>query len=343
MKTSKWQVKEQALFLIELGELLDLGYSLLHALHFLRLNKSIKKAKELDYAVELLRGGHPLHSVLDSLKFHRSMTSYVFFSEQHGMLSSSLKEAGTFWMRRCKDGDKIKKLMFYPVLLLFFALLVFYGFDRMLLPKFQVLFSSMDTSANIYLNTVITFSKLIKLLPCFLAAVAALCLTVYFIWYKNLNPLKKRAFLVKIPIAGNFIRLYTTQFFTSQLSGLLTGGLSINESFQLFSKTKQQPFFQQLSEKIQAELTRGRTLDSILSGIPYFEKNLAAITASGQKYGKLDKELYYYSKKLLSVMEERIELYQRIIQPALFSIIGVLIVSIYMAVLLPMYSLLNTL
>ncbi|HWL26297.1 MAG TPA: type II secretion system F family protein, partial [Ureibacillus sp.] len=77
--------------------------------------------------------------------------------------------------------------------------------------------------------------------------------------------------------------------------------------------------------------------------LSYFEKNLYIVIANGQKYGRLDEELFHYSRLLLARIEEKTSMIMRIIQPMLFSFIGLLIVSIYLAVLLPMFSLLNSL
>ncbi|WP_180955295.1 competence type IV pilus assembly protein ComGB [Peribacillus deserti] len=343
MKASKWPVREQAGFLIELGELLELGYSLSHALSFVQLNKNRKRAGDIEYALKLLKDGNPFYSVLEALKFQKNMTSFVFFAEQHGMLSESLKESGNFWLKRSAEAEKMKKLALYPLFLLVFVTLVFYGFDSLLLPKFETLFTSMNPSGNTYLMMISSFSHFLKKLPLVFSLLLLSTGLIYLLWFRKLGPLQQMSIKLKIPIAGRFIRIFNTQFFASQLSGLLAGGLSINECFYLFSVSGQQPFYQRVSENIQNELTKGRSLGSILSMMPYFEKNLASITASGQKYGKLDQELAYYSKKLLALLEERIESCLNVVQPALFAIVGILIISIYMAVLLPMYSLLNSL
>jgi competence protein ComGB len=137
------------------------------------------------------------------------------------------------------------------------------------------------------------------------------------------------------------VRLFETHFFASQISGLLSGGLSINESIKLFAQNQRQPFYQKLCEQMKNELLEGKQLDVIFQQFPYFEKNLPIVTANGQKYGRLDAELFHYSRYLLEKIEEKMSMILRIIQPLLFSIIGLLIVSIYLAVLLPMFSLLD--
>ena len=60
-----------------------------------------------------------------------------------------------------------------------------------------------------------------------------------------------------------------------------------------------------------------------------------------KKYGRLDAELFHYSRYLLEKIEEKMSLFMRIIQPLLFSLIGLLVVSVYLAILLPMFSLME--
>ena len=89
------------------------------------------------------------------------------------------------------------------------------------------------------------------------------------------------------------------------------------------------------------DLLEGKQLEAIFQQLHYFEKNLYIVMANGQKYGRLDAELFHYSRYLLEKIEERMSLIMRIIQPLLFSLIGLLVVSIYLSILLPMFSLLD--
>lgn len=342
MKRSNWKGIEQAQFLIKLGELLENGYPLSHAIKFLQLQESKKKAAALNEALQRLREGNPLHTVLAFMNFHPQLISYIFYGENHGNLKHALKEGGGYWLKRTEDLERIKKLLIYPVFLFLFVANVFYVLQKMLLPKFQVLFQSMDVEQSIFLTVVLAVSRLLPWIPvilgCFL--VVALCLRRY--WLSKVCPLKRRKILHKIPFLGRFLKLYDTHFFSSQLSGLLSGGLSINESIRLFSESNQ-PFYQKLCFLIKKELTEGKALEDIFKGFPFFEKHLSIIIANGQKYGTLDSELFHYSRYVLTKIEEKTSAAIRIIQPVLFSVVGLLIVSIYLAVLMPMFSLLGDL
>jgi competence protein ComGB len=341
MKRSNWKSNEQALLLIRLGELLENGYPLSHAIHFLKLQESRKKEADLTEALVRLREGNPLHTVLSYLHFHPQLISYVYYAENHGNLQQALKDGGGFWLKRTEDLERIKKLLVYPIFLLFFVANIFYIMQRMLLPKFQELFQSMDVEQNIFLTIVLAVSRFLPAIPVILLALLVIALCLRRFWFLRLSPLKRRKILHKIPIFGMFLKLYDTHFFSSQLSGLLSGGLSINESIRLFSENNSQPFYKKLCLFIKKELTEGKPLEEIFQTVPFFEKHLSVIVANGQKYGTLDQELFHYSRFVLTRIEEKTSSAIRIIQPVLFSVIGLLIVSIYLAVLMPMFSLLG--
>ncbi|MDQ0218331.1 competence type IV pilus assembly protein ComGB [Peribacillus cavernae] len=343
MKRSKWKRNEQALFLLKLGELLENGYPLSHAIQFLKLQESKKKAAELTETLLRLREGNPLYSSLVYMKFHPQLISYIYYAESHGNLVQALKEGGSFWLKRTEDLERINKLLVYPIFLLVFVANIFYILQRVLLPKFQVLFQSMDAEPNIFLTIVLAVSRFLPALPVILLVLLVITLGLRKYWFLRLNPLKRRKILQRIPFLGRFLKLYDTHFFSSQLSGLLSGGLSINESIRLFSENNSQPFYQKLCLFIKKELTEGKSLEDIFQTVPFFEEHLSIIIANGQKYGTLDQELFHYSRYVLTKIEEKTSAATRIIQPVLFSVIGLLIVSIYLAILMPMFSLLGSL
>lgn len=334
-------MKEQADFLLRLGDLLEHGYALADGIQFLRFQQSESKRASLDLGIEELRNGYPFYAVLTSLLFHPQLISFIYYAEQYGNLPKALQEAGHYWSKRSEDMEKIQKLLMYPLFLLLFTGGAFYMLQHVLLPKFDTLFQSMDVEQSFFLRLVHFASAALAWAPWILGIAAAAGLLLWKFWYLTLSPLTRRLFLLKIPIAGPFIRLYETHFFASQFSSLLSGGLSLKESIQLFSENQQQPFYRVLCLLIREELTEGKAFETILRQQPYFDKNLHLITANGLKNGRLDQELFHYSRYLLTKIEERMSLAMRIVQPVIFSVVGILVISIYLAVLLPMFSLMK--
>ena len=156
-----------------------------------------------------------------------------------------------------------------------------------------------------------------------------------------MTPIQQKNQFMKIPMLSTLLRLFYTHYFSAQLSYLLFGGISINEALSLFEKNKEQSFYQQVGCEIKRLLKSGEKLENIMKQFSFFEHELANIIKHGQDNGKLEEELMFFATHCLQILEERIDKLMKRVQPLLYSFIGLLIVSMYMAVLLPMFHLLE--
>lgn len=341
MKQRKWTLDEQVKFLHMTGELLTRGYPLAEALNSIMFHLPKKHKAILIEGIQALKRGESFYQVLQKLGFHNDLIGYVFFAEQHGDLSAAFLAGSRMMQKRVQDTAKLKKLLFYPLFLILFTFFLFIFMEKLLLPRFSSLFVSMNVEKNFFTHFVTAFAES---LPFFLFLLFFLFLFLvyyYFFRFRKIYPLEQKRRLMRIPIASSFFRLYYTHYFSIQLSYLLGGGLSVNESLSLFEKNVQQPFYSSLASEMKQELIMGGKLDEILKQYPFFEKELSMIIHHGQKNGKLDQELVFYSQSCLRRLEDKIDKTMKTIQPALFAVIGLIIVSMYLAVLLPMFHMLD--
>ena len=165
MNKSRWKLKDQAIFLTKLGELLENGYSLSDAIRFLKFQESKKKQADLQDVLQDFKNGYPLHYVLTKMRFHPQLVSYIYYGEQYGELSLALKEGGQYWTKRTEDVEKIKKLLVYPIFLIFFVGNVFMILQSVLLPKFESLFTTMSVEQNVFLTFVLATSTFLPKVP----------------------------------------------------------------------------------------------------------------------------------------------------------------------------------
>lgn len=341
MRKRKWSVQEQANFLKLIGELLERGYPLSEAISSLTFQLHRQRKEDLAFCIQSLKEGYSFSDILSMLKFKDDLIGYVFFAERHGGFIQALKDGSDVMLNRRKDIDRLMKLLFYPLILITFTLILFIVVDKMLLPRFTSLFYSLQIEANFFTKVLITTAKM---LPLFLSTIVIAVVSLagyHFFYFRKYSPLTQRKLLVKIPLLGAMLRLLYTHYFSAQLSYLLSGGLSMNEALQLFEKNHDQPFYQQIGREMKKDLVGGKQLEIVMRRFPFFEKDLGKVVLHGQKNGRLDKELFFYSRHCLWRLEEKTEKWLKIIQPLLYTVVGLLIVSMYLAVLLPMFKLLD--
>lgn len=341
MKKRKWSIQEQAWFLKRIGELLLRGYPLAEAIESMSFHLKKERKAEVHEVAKSLKEGYSFHQILFKLRFNNHLIGYVYFAEQHGGLGEAIKDGSSIMLKRSQDMQRLSKLLYYPLLLILITGGLFLVVEQVLLPKFTSLFRSMKLEENFFTKVVSSFGTSFPYFLMMLTVFVLLLLLYYQYFFKKLSPLEKQTRLTKIPLFGMIFRLFLTHYFSVQLSYLLSGGLSVLEALTLFEQNDQQPFYKHVGIDMKEKLISGEKLEQILFSYPFFENDLAKIVKHGQENGKLDQELFFYSQYCLELLEEKTEKWLKTIQPILFSFIGFLIISMYLAVLLPMFHLLD--
>ncbi|QOR65507.1 type II secretion system F family protein [Cytobacillus suaedae] len=342
MTKNKWKPQEQVVFLKRLGELLDHGYSLTQGIEFLQLQMSEKCRRDLQIGLQKLKEGDSFYSILTDLKFHKDVLAYLFFAQKQGDISFALREGSLILARRIEHIAKLKKMISYPLFLIFFVCCIVIVLVKILLPQFVGLYHSMNLDTSFFISILLNFSNLSKIVFYVVLVFLVLSLLLYFLYFTRLSAIKKMRLIVKVPFINKWIRLLNSHFFSVQLSNLLKGGLSIYEAIRSFEEQKHSEFFREEAIEIKSLLTSGERLDHIISTRTYFDQELAQIIKHGQSHGNLDQELYHYSHYTLEQLDSKIATFLKVSQPLLFTSIGLIIVSMYMAIMLPMFKLINS-
>lgn len=338
----KWRLHEQALFMKRLGELLAKGYSLLQALEFLQLYLQAEKQKQIHNAIEELKKGRSLHDVFQQLSFHTDILSYLFYAEKHGDITFALQQGSLLLERKEKQQKDVMKVVRYPLFLSIFLLVILLLFNLVLLPQFSTLYKSLHTSHSSFTDNVLTF---IEVLPYGIAGILIMVCTgvlIYIFYVKRIHPVARMNLFMRCPLINSFFSLTNSYYFAVQLSALLQGGLSVLEALTLMSEQKHQPFFRYEAISIKNLLTKGEQLDHIVMNRRYYERELSSVMTHGQANGNLAVELGDYSEMIVGDMEEKMNRILFIVQPLLFACIGITVVLMYLAMIMPMFQMMNS-
>jgi competence protein ComGB len=336
-----WSLLEQGEFLKKMGELLERGYSYSEAVESLLYQMPLKRHMELRVCLEELKAGQPLHKVLANLKFQKDLIGYIYFADKHGGMLEAISEGSKLTLNKNLTLQKLKKAIFYPAFLFLMTNILFLFVEQTLLPQYFSLYDSMGLEVNVFTKVVATFGTMLPRITVFFLLTIILLLIVYFFYFIKLPILNQRKFLLKIPFISPTIRLVQTQYFTLQLGYLLSGGLSVHESLQLFESAPRNFFYRDISIIINGRLKRGEDLPQILKQLNFFEKELPIVVNHGQTNGRLERELLFFSKSCLIKLEERIEKSLKHMQPILYGVIAILVISMYLSIMIPMFRLLN--
>ncbi|MBS4176351.1 competence type IV pilus assembly protein ComGB [Lederbergia citrea] len=337
----KMNIKEQGLFLVRASDMLNNGFTLLEVLEFLgKLDR--KKSEMFQSLIHGLQKGQPIYEVFLSHYFDSQVCAQMFFAEKHGYLSAALQESGKYLMRKDEERKKLLKILQYPIILLIVLIFVAILLKSMLLPRFQLLYGSMGYEPSSGIKLVL---HLMQNTPYYFLSISFLIFATIIMTkliFRKKTALEIAEFYSSLPFIKSFYTLYQTIFLSREWSFLLKSGFSMNEIIAIMETQNFRPLLRETAEELKKMLLLGYSFSDALSNISFIENEMVLIVAHGEQNGRLDNELLYYSNICLQQLEAKTMKILLVVQPIIFSFIGLMVAVIYMSIFFPMFQIIES-
>ncbi|MGX7417449.1 competence type IV pilus assembly protein ComGB [Carnobacterium gallinarum] len=331
---------KQAFFLSKLAVLVEEGFSLKEALNFLILIMT-KEKYWLEKVVISLESGQEFYQILAELGFSERISAEIYLAQVHGQFSQALANSGLYLEAKLEQRKKLKQLLHYPLLLVVFMLGILFAMRLFLLPYFSQLFQKNDSLTSILSQISIGF---IYCFPYILAGIAAvgISLNVYLKRrFKHYSAIAKIDLLLKIGFLDKFIKLYYTYYFSYEWAQLFKSGHKMLRIIQLMKEKETTRLMQEVALKMEDGLKNGHEFNQIMEQFNFFTPELGAIIFHGELTSQLASELSLYSASCQKEFVTSIEKLLGWIQPVIFFLVAFFILCIYLALLLPMFTMME--
>jgi len=338
-KKRKPKDETQLLFLKRLYRLLNNGYSLLAALDVMKWDE---KLRPFVLVVEdELKKGFPLDNALEKNDFHSAIVAYLYFVRVNGNLLSSLRKCLLMFEQRMTYTRKFIRVIRYPLMLslTFIILLVFV--QQSVLPSFLELFHSNQASSRTVLYTMLFIDFLSKT-AIGLIALSAVGAIVWNYFKTRLSLEKQIEFYRRIPLWRTFLKKQTSYYFSIHMSMFLKAGLPMNNTLENMSKQEKLPIVSHYAAKMKEQLSNGFHISHLLAELPFIEAQLSNLFQKNTNANDLAKDLATYADFLAEEMENKMMRIIALIQPVFFIILACFIILVYMALMWPMFQLIQS-
>ncbi|PSL41168.1 competence protein ComGB [Planomicrobium soli] len=327
-------------FLTRLSVLMKEGYLLPTALTLLLPLHTQKVDEAINGMTAILKDGGNVAEIFKFFGFKDGVLLPVEIAEHHGRLAEAIDSIAKSYARTENVQKKLKALLIYPVSLLIFTSILFLFFRTNYVPNLTQLMESMQSGEEAG-----GVPDLLLKLPDLFIGLFAFCALIAFAFFQLLK--KQRAdkqiqWILSVPVFRRFMKLYWSHLFARELGTLLHSGISIQESLDLLKSQTHHPIIGFMSSGSQDEIQLGQPLSIALSRFEFIAGDMPTFVRHGEMTGYLGKELILYSEVLMERIELKTQQLLRIIQPAFFLMIAVCIIGAYLAILLPMYNLVQT-
>ncbi len=344
---SRFSISDQIFFAQKLSLLLNSNISLAESLNIIKSIDNSNNHKNF-YEKLINDGEHGISlskSIVDSkVKFDSLLIVLIKNGEYSGSLVDSLNQVANNLDKRNELNKKLISTLIYPLFILFATIGMALFLILYIFPKILPLLSSLNIKLpliTIIIKFIYEFSISYGLYTCLILVLSFIC--IVFLIKKN-KYIKNRFhyILLKIPMLGLYIKINTLATISGTGEIILSSGRSLSE-FHAFSRDSvNNLIFKNTFESIYYQSIQGISFTNSMKLYPdIFVKMMVDMCAIGEKTGNLALMLGHCSK----IFEQDIDLFLKrfssLIEPVLMIFMGLIVGSIALSIILPVYEITN--
>lgn len=236
--------------------------------------------------------------------------------------------------------SKVKKIMFYPVMVLVIALTLSIGMLVLIVPKFAELYSAKDKTLPFITEVLFFLSNLLidnYTFMLFLFVLSGILLS--FLAKKTTIITKiKYHILSNFPVFKNIIAQSRIIYFTQNVALMLNASLRLDLILETFLSNKQaDPILQKECQSVLTLIKQGYAFSECLN-TDVFESQTVQMLSVGERSGKLAEMSEYVSQIYKKKLDDQLDILSQLLEPALMVILGGIVGTIIVGLYLPIFD-----
>lgn len=264
----------------------------------------------------------------------------VAAGEQSGHLDAVLERLADYTEGRQVLRQKIQHAMIYPVVLSLLALLIVSGMLVYVVPKVVGVFSNSGRELPGLTVFLISLSDFLRDYGLLLLGGAVAAGFAARRALRNPGPRRRLdAVLLRIPLVAKLVRGSNTARFTRTLSILTGSGVPVLEGLRIAAEVVTNMPMREAVEQAAARVREGAPIGKSLAAAGHFPPLCIHLISSGEASGELETMLTRAAINQEREMDGLIAALLGILEPGLIVGMGVIVLIIVLAILLPIFEL----
>ncbi|MBO4534888.1 MAG: type II secretion system F family protein [Clostridia bacterium] len=331
-------IKEVVNFCSQLGSILKAGVPLATGLDML-YNKTDKGPlkKVIGNVYEMVQKGSSLSDALvkQGKTFPPMMINMVKAGEMSGDLDSSLNKLADHFEKDLKLRNQIKSAMRYPKTLALITAAVVVLLVSVVLPRMTSGMENIPALTKFLLD----MSEWIKVnWPYILIAGVVLYFAIPMI--KNIPQVRFGIDKLKcrMPRIGKLVRMVYTARFARNLATLYEGGIQLIDAITMATQIVGNKYIEKCMEEALVRVKKGESMSKAIGSVDVFDPLLTSMLYVGEESGVLSEVLTRVADYFDEESNNATKALTGMLEPVMMIIMAVVIGTILMAVLMPMFQ-----
>ncbi len=303
--------------------------------------KHPKLKKVLTQVAENIRKGLNLSEALQRHPgvFNSLYVALARAGEVSGNLQEILDELATYLENLDDTRRKVKSAMTYPVLMVFFLILMILGMLMFIIPMFSDIYAQLGADLPAATLMLVSGSKLMTANFQPILLFTTIFAAVFWLFSKT----KRGGYLfdsikLNTPVFGDLLNQSIMNKFAKTLGILLGAGVPVLESMALMKRIVDNRVYEQAVELASEYIRDGFDISTALRRTEVFPSIMLQLASTGEETGELssllDRAADYYYKQVTALVDRMTTL----IEPLLIVMVGGVIALMVVITYLPVFQ-----
>ncbi len=346
MGQKKVKPKSLVVFSRQFATMIDAGIPVLRCLEILSTQtKDPAMIGALQAITNDVKGGMALNEsmVKHPKVFSKLYVNMVRAAELGGILDIILDRLAGFLEYEADVRAKIKGAMMYPVLVIFFSMIMLMVLFSFVLPKFKEIFDGMDVELPALTAGLFAIGTFMQSYWWTIVLFNVGLFVAYKMWAKTpKGGYQLDFFKLKIPMVGELILKMSVARFCRTFGTLINSGVPIMRSLEIVGETLDNKVLAGAIEQTRASVREGNKLSVPLAESGFFPTMVTHMIDVGEESGRLSDMLVKVGDFYDAEVEATVKGLTSMIEPLLIIFLGVVVGFIAISVMTPIFSIVNS-
>ncbi len=266
----------------------------------------------------------------------------VAAGEQSGHLDVVLERLADYTEARQELRQRVTNAMVYPIALVVMAVAIISFMLATVVPKIVGVFENTSAELPALTSGLIATSDFLR--AYWVLVIIGMGIIGYAVWWilqKDVPRRRFHAFLLRMPIIGRLTRGVNTARFTRTLSILAGSGVPILEALTISAEVIENLPMRDAVQDATLRVREGASISKSLAASKLFPPMMIHLISSGEAGGRLEEMLGRAAAGQEREVDGLIAALLGILQPLLIVIMGAIVLTIVLAILLPIFEINN--
>jgi general secretion pathway protein F len=266
----------------------------------------------------------------------------VAAGEQSGHLDVVLERLADYTEARQELRQRVTNALVYPVALVIMAVAIIGFMLATVVPKIVSVFENTSAELPALTTGLIATSDFLR--DYWILLVIGIAALWYLVWWILQKPVPRRRWhrlLLRLPIIGRLTRGVNTARFTRTLSILAGSGVPILEAFKISAEVIENLPMREAVLEASLRVREGASISKSLAASKLFPPMMIHLVSSGEAGGRLEEMLTRAASGQEREVDGLIAALLGILQPLLIVLMGGVVLTIVLAILLPIFEINN--